>query len=71
MVVSAARFVAQDRNPEFPGGLDRLCARSRNAVLLTSMDHLSVENLQALIIVAFNDVSENPSVLDLKIEALR
>ena len=57
MVVVAARFVDQEKQPGLAGDLDHLCSRARNAVLLTAMDRLSVENLQALIIIAFDDVS--------------
>jgi hypothetical protein len=32
-------------------------ARSRSIVILSAMDGLSVENLQALSIIAFSDVS--------------
>ena len=54
MVVAALRFVASEMPP---WEIESLTARSRNIVVLTSMDGLSVENSQALIIVAFNDVS--------------
>ena len=56
MVVVALRFVASEMPP---WEIESLTARSRNIVVLTSMDGLSVENSQALIIVAFNDVSNS------------
>ncbi|CAK7225593.1 hypothetical protein SBRCBS47491_005941 [Sporothrix bragantina] len=54
MVVAAARYVDDD-------GVDtdsllRLAQRSRSHVLLAAMDSLSVESLQALIILAFDDI---------------
>lgn len=60
MVVAAAQFVDRDRHPQFYGNSERLCARLWNAVLLTAMDQLSVEDLQAFIIGAFNDVRTCP-----------
>lgn len=54
MVVAALRFVDSKMTPrEVEGAM----ARSRSMVVLASLDSLSVENCQALIIVAFNDVS--------------
>ncbi|KAK1762122.1 hypothetical protein QBC33DRAFT_564140 [Phialemonium atrogriseum] len=60
MVVAAAQFVDRDRHPQFYCDSERLCARSWNAVLLATMDQLSVEDLQAFIIGAFNDVRTCP-----------
>jgi hypothetical protein len=57
MVASAIRYVDKTNNPLSAEEMQRRAQRSRNIVILTAMDHLSVENLQALIIVAFNDVS--------------
>lgn len=54
MVVAALRFVDSRLSPL---EIETITARSRNTVVLTSMDGLSVENSQALIIIAFNDVS--------------
>ena len=60
MVVVAARYVQDvqelDRSVDHDTLL-RLAQRSRGHVLLHAMDSLSVENLQALIIVAFHNVS--------------
>lgn len=62
MVVVAARYIqdAQDLESSVDNDmLLRLAHRSRGHVLLHAMDSLSVENLQALIIIAFHDVSPN------------
>ncbi|EEY22855.1 conserved hypothetical protein [Verticillium alfalfae VaMs.102] len=56
MVVAALRFVDSAGMGLPQAELKTRATRSRNIVMLTAMDHLSVENLQALIIVAFNDV---------------
>lgn len=62
MVTAALRFVAVDAAAPAPTSLsasevEKLTRQSRNFVMLTALEHLSVENLQALIILAFNDVS--------------
>lgn len=54
MVVAALRFVDSKLTS---GEMESAMARSRRIVVLASMDGLSVENCQALIIVAFTDVS--------------
>ncbi|KIH91808.1 hypothetical protein SPBR_01307 [Sporothrix brasiliensis 5110] len=70
MVVAAARYVQEGvesaEDVEGAEGAEngiidtdallRLAARSRSHVLLTAMDALTVENLQALIILAFHDI---------------
>ncbi|KAG7141729.1 hypothetical protein HYQ45_018803 [Verticillium longisporum] len=56
MVVAALRFVDSAGMGLPQAELKTRATRSRNIVMLTAMDHLSVENLQALIIVAFNDI---------------
>lgn len=57
MVVSAIRFA----HPEVYGlsmdDVEATVRRSRSIVVLNAMDSLAVENLQALIMVAFTDVS--------------
>ena len=61
MVVATMRFLEEDGIT-----LDEVthrCNRSRNIVVLTAMDNLSVENLQALTIIAFDDVGYLP-ILD-------
>lgn len=57
MVVAALRFVNNTERKLAPEEIERWTARSRRFVVLISMGGLSVENLQALIIVAFDDVS--------------
>lgn len=57
IVVAAIRFVDMPLSLSVDE-VERLTRQSRNAVRLTAMEHLSVENLQGLIILAFNDVSE-------------
>lgn len=59
MVVVALRYVDDEAILPSPAEADAFIARSRNIVVLTAMDSLSVENLQALTIVAFDDVSNN------------
>ncbi|TEA18605.1 putative transcriptional regulatory protein [Colletotrichum sidae] len=56
MVVAALRFVDNPETRLSAQEVERQMSRSRNVVILNAMDHLSVENLQALIIVAFNDI---------------
>jgi hypothetical protein len=56
MVFALLRHV----NSELTTGLDdieAICERSRNIVVLTAMNDLHVENLQALTIICFEDVS--------------
>lgn len=56
IVTAAIRFV----DPSVAMSADqveKVTRQSRNFVTLTAMEKLSVENLQALIILAFNDVS--------------
>ena len=60
MVVAALRFVDVDRSSLSLHEVDRQVDKSRKIVLLNAMDQLSVENLQALIIIAFNDVRSIP-----------
>jgi hypothetical protein len=38
------------------GDIESICERSRKIVVLTAMDELYVENLQALVIICFEDV---------------
>ncbi|CRK40971.1 hypothetical protein BN1723_015824 [Verticillium longisporum] len=61
MVVAALRFVDSAGMGLPQAELKTRATRSRNIVMLTAMDHLSVENLQALIIVAFNDIGHGDS----------
>ncbi|KAJ0329889.1 hypothetical protein COL5a_003715 [Colletotrichum fioriniae] len=57
MVVAALRFVDNSEIRLSALEVERRTSRSRNIVILNALDHLSVENLQALVILAFNDVS--------------
>ena len=50
MVLAAAKFV--------PGAARYVRTHTRNWVVCTAMDRLSLENLQALIILAFNDFGD-------------
>ncbi|KAM9877519.1 hypothetical protein VDGL01_08356 [Verticillium dahliae] len=61
MVVAALRFVDSAGIGLPQAELKTRATRSRNIVMLTAMDHLSVENLQALLIVAFNDIGHGDS----------
>lgn len=56
MVVAALRFVDNVGKRLSGSEMENMISRSRNTVILTAMDCLSVENLQGLIIVAFTDV---------------
>lgn len=58
MVVAAIRFKCSDNSTISQEQADSKAKRSRSIVVLTAMDSLSVENLQALIIIAFDDVSQ-------------
>lgn len=56
MVVAALRYVDSPETRPSAQEVERRALRSRNIVILNAMDQLSVENLQALVILAFNDV---------------
>ena len=56
MVVATIRFI-EDDSITFEE-VTRRSNRSRNIVVLTAMDNLSVENLQALTIIAFDDIGK-------------
>lgn len=58
MVVSSLRFVDTGVTLDVRDIL-RLTEKSRNWVILNAMDSLSVESLQGLIIVAFDDVGSS------------
>ena len=57
MVVAAIRFARPEAHGLSAADIESRTTRSRSIVVLTAMDSLSVENLQALIIIAFNDVT--------------
>lgn len=54
MVVAALRFVTD--SDLSAAEVEQRCRRSRNIVVLNAMDSLTVENLQASIIIVFNDI---------------
>lgn len=57
MVVAAIRFARHEAHGLSAADVEAKVKRSRSIVVLNAMDSLSVENLQALIIIAFDDVS--------------
>lgn len=59
MVVAALRYVESSESRLTADDVERTAKQSRNFVTLSAMDCLSVENLQALIILAFNDVGDS------------
>lgn len=56
IVVAAIRFVDSDSNKLSEKEMEAWISKSRSIVLLSGMDGMSVENLQALSIIAFTDV---------------
>ena len=56
ILVAAIRFVDGVEHRLSIADIDRHVQKSRNIVVLTAMEDLSVENLQALVIIAFTDV---------------
>ncbi|KAK2808450.1 hypothetical protein FQN50_004658 [Emmonsiellopsis sp. PD_5] len=58
MMVVALPHVRPDIRAMIPGGTDAGVRKSRSTVILTAMDSLSVENLQALIIIAFDNMGK-------------
>jgi hypothetical protein len=64
MVVALLRHVYPRALLVDLGDIESICERSRKIVVLTAMDDLHVENLQALIIICFEDVRELGSVPD-------
>lgn len=57
VIVAAVRLVDDEALRSRPDYVEQLISDSRDRVLLLGMDGLSVENLQALSIIAFSDVS--------------
>lgn len=57
IVVAAIRFRSSSNSIASQVETESRARRSRSIVVLTAMDNLSVENLQALTIIAFDDVS--------------
>ncbi|KAF7136840.1 hypothetical protein CNMCM5793_006410 [Aspergillus hiratsukae] len=56
MVVAMLKHVDQSVLPADLKDIEAVCERSRKIVVLTAMDDLYVENLQALIIICFEDI---------------
>ncbi|KAB5533357.1 fungal-specific transcription factor domain-containing protein [Coniochaeta sp. 2T2.1] len=56
MIVSAIRFARPESHGLSSQQVEAMVNRSRGIVVLTGMDALAVENLQALIMVAFTDI---------------
>jgi hypothetical protein len=56
MVVALLKHVYPRELIAHLGDIESICERSRKVVVLTAMDDLYVENLQALIIICFEDV---------------
>ncbi|KAM0420316.1 hypothetical protein ACHAPT_011858 [Fusarium lateritium] len=63
MAVAALRHVEPDGEPLSPGFVKRETCKLRRTVLLDALDGLTVENLQALTIIAFSDVSDSERLL--------
>lgn len=57
LVVGTLKYVDRERYQLSDSDVRRISTEAREKVLLTAMDSLCVENLQALIILAFLDVS--------------
>ncbi|KAL4882578.1 hypothetical protein BJY04DRAFT_217075 [Aspergillus karnatakaensis] len=58
MAVAALRYVKQDGEYLSAQYVEIETARLRRTVLLAALDDLSIENLQALIIIAFTDIGD-------------
>ncbi|KAJ5652709.1 fungal-specific transcription factor domain-containing protein [Penicillium longicatenatum] len=56
MVVAAIRFARPEAHGLSAADVEAKAKRSRSIVVLNAMDSLSVENLQALTIIAFDDI---------------
>jgi hypothetical protein len=57
LIVSTLKYVDRDRYRLSDADVHRMSMECRDLVLLRAMDSLCVENLQALVIIAFLDVS--------------
>lgn len=60
MTVAMLRYIDPRELPVDLGNIESICERSRKIVILTGMEDMYVENLQALIIVCFEDVCPSP-----------
>ncbi|KAJ5949987.1 fungal-specific transcription factor domain-containing protein [Penicillium verhagenii] len=58
MVVAAIRFARPEAHGLSSADVEAKAQRSRSIVVLNAMDSLSVENLQALTIIAFDDIGD-------------
>jgi hypothetical protein len=63
IVVAAIRFVEPGSPKLSEKDIETCVSRSRSIVLLSAMDGMCVENLQALSIIAFTDVCSSQSIL--------
>lgn len=59
MVVAVLRLVDNIQDRLGAHEVDTIIHAAKNAVILMSLSDLSVQNLQALSIIAFNDVSDS------------
>ncbi|WAO92407.1 Zn(2)-C6 fungal-type domain-containing protein [Fusarium falciforme] len=58
MAVATLRYLEPDGEPLSPGFIKNETCKLRRTVLLDALDGLTVENLQALIIIAFTDIGD-------------
>ncbi|RSM09904.1 hypothetical protein CEP52_003848 [Fusarium oligoseptatum] len=58
MAVATLRYLEPDGEPLSPGFVKNETCKLRRTVLLDALDGLTVENLQALIIIAFTDIGD-------------
>ncbi|OBT42713.1 hypothetical protein VE00_07259 [Pseudogymnoascus sp. WSF 3629] len=56
MLVAMLKHVDRRQLTVDLGDIESICERSRKIVILTAMDELHVENLQALVIICFEDI---------------
>ncbi|OBT98730.2 hypothetical protein VE01_03288 [Pseudogymnoascus verrucosus] len=56
MLVAMLKHVDRRQITVDLGDIESICERSRKIVILTAMDELHVENLQALVIICFEDI---------------
>lgn len=57
ILIATLRFVDRHKHSLSEEDILRLTTEKRKSVLIAAMDNLSIENLQALVILAFTDVS--------------
>ncbi|CAH0021561.1 unnamed protein product, partial [Clonostachys rhizophaga] len=61
ILIATLRFVDRDKHSLSEDGILRLTTEKRKSVLIAAMDSLSIENLQALVILAFTDKTDKSS----------